>query len=572
VSTKTLNANDFDSLTALYREIFSLLTKTRTGDEYEGETRRKVEREVAAAVESVFPRIGLKSFVQLSTEEKKNQLNELANIVLGIRLFNKEIGKGGAGLHNIETEAVQRVDEIGDIIGHEVQTVNEMCSQYQEAIVYSNLSKPIEVTEFMIARWKDELANRRQYLSYLQSLLEDISLCSRRIHSLRENFLNEIDDLRSIVGSRNSVPKEHVYPKFDKIAQLWLNLCSESEVVETRESTLNDLAQYKSTFTPTLNSDSGVLKKAKEAPVPSSEEEAKAAVAAIKIATEGSTGSNAGAAESKSSEGGEEKKSEKGEGVPADLLPEGERPQRLSVHSTPEFMQLPLEYQGFCCYTILKKGGLLLPGKPNLGVVQYKNAFYVFTHELALQSFLDDPVQYVEGVKETAMKSPELIHLLRLQNVFPNAAISKLIGGDVTSEVDDSVTMGFDAPAEKKDVSTETPLHFVEKHIDPSYDWNEWGLRRRALQIATLRKCKTTSQQTDNSHMRRENETQVYLPRTKETMTKKDSGTSVPVKVSYITGIRGETKPSAYAKGGGNKAGIVQMEFELEGSSNNNRK
>ena len=76
---------------------------------------RNIEREVAAALESVFPRIGsrwifceshneicnscrLKSFVSMSPDDKKFQLKELANIVGGIRLFNKEIGKGGAGI------------------------------------------------------------------------------------------------------------------------------------------------------------------------------------------------------------------------------------------------------------------------------------------------------------------------------------------------------------------------------------------------------------------------------------------------------------------------------------------
>lgn len=439
-----------------------------------------------------------------------------------------------------------------------------MCTQYQEAIVYSNLAKPIEVTEFMVARWKDELANRRQYLSYLQSLLEDVSLCTRKIHSLREAFLNELEDLRSVVGSRNSVPKEHVYPKFDKIAQLWLSLSSEVEVVEIRERTLNDLADFKSTFNASLNSESGILKKAKEAPVPSTDEEARSAIAAINIANESSSRSIA-----ESKDGGEEKKESKGGddakgggSVPADLLGDA-RPQRLSVHSTPEFMQLPLEYQGFCCWTIANRGGLLLPGKPNLGVVQYNNTFYVFAHELALQSFLDDPLKFVAGVKETAMKNPELIHLLRLQNEFPNAAISKLLGAKTGNSAEGGGNInGFDAPAEKKDASTETPLHFVEKNIDPNYDWNEWGIRRRALQIANLRMCKTTSQQTDNSHMRRENETQVYLPREKSTITKKDAGTAAPVSVSVLTGLRGEAAPSKFAKNA-QKAGLVNMTFEL---------
>ena len=113
-----------------------------------------------------------------------------------------------------------------------------------------------------------------------------------------------------------------------------------------------------------------------------------------------------------------------------------------------------------------------------------------------------------------------------------------------------------------RDAGTETPLHFVEKNIDPNYDWNEWGIRRRALQIANLRMCKTTSQQTDNSHMRRENETQVYLPREKSTITKKDAGTAAPVSVSVLTGLRGEAAPSKFAKNA-QKAGLVNMTFEL---------
>jgi len=105
IATKPLDASDFDSLTQLYRDIFSLLTKTDTGLDYPDAIRRSVEREVAAAVESVFPRIGLKSFVQLNATEKAQQIAELASIVTGIRLFNKESGKGGAGLDDVEVRA-----------------------------------------------------------------------------------------------------------------------------------------------------------------------------------------------------------------------------------------------------------------------------------------------------------------------------------------------------------------------------------------------------------------------------------------------------------------------------------
>ena len=67
-----------------------------------------IEREVAAALESVLPRAGLRPFVSLTTPEKVAQLCELSNIVIGIRLFNRDIGKGGVGLESFSENEVQK--------------------------------------------------------------------------------------------------------------------------------------------------------------------------------------------------------------------------------------------------------------------------------------------------------------------------------------------------------------------------------------------------------------------------------------------------------------------------------
>ena len=72
-----------------------------------------------------------------------------------------------------------------------------------------------------------------------------------------------------------------------------------------------------------------------------------------------------------------------------------------------------------------------------------------------------------------------------------------------------------------------------------SYEWNEWGLRRRALQLANLRQKKTVSQQTGLSALRRDAETQAYLPRDSSTMTGVSTGTSAPVSANYVAGLRG---------------------------------
>ena len=87
--------------------------------------------------------------------------------------------------------------------------------------------------------------------------------------------------------------------------------------------------------------------------------------------------------------------------------------------------------------------------------------------------------------------------------------------------------------------SSDLATHVVEKRVEPSYEWNEWALRRRALDLANLRKKATHSTQTVASSMRREAETQVYLPKEEGTMTGVSSSTAVPVTRNYIAGLRG---------------------------------
>ena len=95
------------------------------------------------------------------------------------------------------------------------------------------------------------------------------------------------------------------------------------------------------------------------------------------------------------------------------------------------------------------------------------------------------------------------------------------------------------APRSFQDSCVQTPTHFVEKNIDQSYEWNEWGLRRRALHLANLRQKATKSQQTSASAFRRAEETQVYLPTDSTTMTGISTGTAAPISRNFIAGLRG---------------------------------
>lgn len=105
MNIETRSGKDFEGLTLLYKRIFNyLLYKNRelttVHSKYlkqttiQPSTNTNVEKEVAAALESVIPRAALAPFITLSKSEKVTQLAELSNLVIGIRLFNKEIEKG----------------------------------------------------------------------------------------------------------------------------------------------------------------------------------------------------------------------------------------------------------------------------------------------------------------------------------------------------------------------------------------------------------------------------------------------------------------------------------------------
>jgi len=133
-------------------------------------------------------------------------------------------------------------------------------------------------------------------------------------------------------------------------------------------------------------------------------------------------------------------------------------------------------------------------------------------------------------VAERAKKSPELIQLLELHKQF--AAITPYAKGKIPGGL-------IEAPVKKADCGTQTDTHFMDSNIVKTYEWNEWELRRKAIKLANLRTKLTHSMQTDLSNYKRDNDTQVYLPKNVETQTKRENSTNVPKPSTFIAGLRG---------------------------------
>lgn len=542
-------ASDFETLTTLYRQIFTLLMLDANATAKPVD--RSIEKEVAAALESVFPRVGLKSFIGMSADDKRFQLEELMRIVEGIRLFNKELGKGGAGI-SVSVDFIQEnVSTLAQMIKDEVAECNDVCSQYTEVLLHMHHTGDHAAPDLaIIQRWQDELSNRRQFLSYLQSLEEDISFALDKMTTMLARFKSDLSALKNLVGARTSLPKSQVYPLFEAVSRSWTELVHEHELLQVRSRSLKVLMQFKDSFDRTLDEDSDFVRMArKSATIPAEElfQQVETFPTEDKLSGGGAMATSLPSFRVKNSFGDDpDDSSDDGAGAGEE---EGvAMPVRMPVDSTPEFMQLPLEYQGFCPWTIVERGGLLLPGDPSLGVVQYRDAYHVFVNERALGEFMVHPRRYVQGILKLAARQPSLIYLLRLQDSFPSINLSSLL--KICQEFRAGLASGAAAsgggvhpllappPSQKVDASTSTPTHFVEKHIDYNYEWNEWSLRRRAVKIANLRHCKTVSCQTNLSTFRREVDTQVYLPAEHATQTSKESGTNPARTVTYFAGLR----------------------------------
>jgi hypothetical protein len=639
------DAQDYEALTALYRKIFRFLLEFAPNSK---PADKLVEREIAAALESVFPRVGLKTFIQLTPEEKSTQLLELARIVLGIRLFNREEGRGGSGLDHLDTDGLNLATVLLSDIEKEMGFFQDACNKYQKAIVRAHLyrrrkaylEKEVEsekkegeedgargknnhndskaeakgaslrpnsnqqprhglksneiflisqledVNDYVIDRWSQELANRRQYLSFLKSLQDEVKFIKQKLESIIEKLKAELVTIKSLVSNKSSVPKEVVYPRFDSLGAIWLQLYEEIVVMIARSNTFQTLCKYRLSFSPTLADElfgedelkdefenmkekkrQEKKKNKKTGSIDHAEQEAENQIYG---------GENEFLNESKSFDWGEaedEEEEEERKMMMADASflapiqemadakpaitdqhqptdkntadgPENENgidesqihsgAMLLTLKNTPDFNLLPLEFQGFCPWTIVEARGLLVPGKPSLGIVRYENQYYVCDHIMAVQAFMKKPEYYLSQIRERALRNPEFIHLLRLQKWFPTANIARLLQKH-EQEMNNQAGQPF-----TRDAGTETPTHFQETYIDLNYHWNEWELRRRALKIVNLKHCATTSQQTDQSHYHRDNETQVYLPRTNETQTKRDKGTNPPIVTTFVEGFRGK--------------------------------
>ncbi|KXS12612.1 UPF0704 protein C6orf165 [Gonapodya prolifera JEL478] len=492
-------------LEVLYRKIISyILMRTKMG----APTDIKVVRETTAALESVFPQSELSTFLHLDRTAKEAQLNGLAQLVAGIRLFNRALGKGGEG-----------IDPLPELCGAEIAEASKRPHPHRAPLLPAIIAhlhanppeiptpyQPIPPSKLLLAQIIASSTFHRQLLIYLDALSKQVREGERTAASLAQRFSSTVAELKAACRARTAVPVDQVYPHFLSLAALWTGYRDELFLVAFRKSIVDTMQHHAGAFAVTVPPD--VQDKAKGLAAPPLEP---AMVDDDTIATRATS-------------------------LMTVLTPLNRELQVLHPLNTTAYHQIRCEVGGFCPVTLVDRGGLVVPGDRALGLVRYRDRCYAFASREAVERWARDPEKYIQGSVDLAKQHPSLIQLCHLYHYFPTVdALEK-------AKWYAKAKHGLGKLAMVAEVGSQVDTHIMDSNIDTKYQWNEWELRRRALVLVNLKTKRTHSTQTTSSTFRRDSETQHYEPKASSTQTVKDSSTQVVKKSQYLAGLRGDGK------------------------------
>lgn len=482
-----------DEIDALYRKIIHyILLRSGMGSATDTNTLH----ETTAALESVFPHSELGSFMALVKRDKEQQLRDLKMLVTGVRLFNRASRTKDEKEDLIPEELQDILSECSLCVEQELEQCERLMWRYMSAL--ESLTDPgtaAEESGVSVELLRQALYNVRQHQVFLNMLLADVKASVQRVDHLQRELMTQLEHLKVRVQSKTAVPTAHVFPIFRSLSHGWSSLQDEAELLHIFKNIVLSLCPFTAAQAQVFSEQSldGLL--------------------------QGAVKSDA----DRMSSSAEQRID------PAEIL--GPDCSWLLPENTSHLDAVNLQFSGFCGHALVRKDGLLLPGNPQIGVLKYKEKFYVFSSREGALQFASDPERFISEVAERAKRSPELIQLLRLHRQFSCVTpYAELQSGESF----------LVRPITHSDGGTQTDTHPVESHIDRAYEWNEWALRRKALQLADIRRKQTHSTQTLQSYLRRESSSQTYPPRDAAGQTTRDKETSVPRPLVYLYGLRGQ--------------------------------
>merc|ERR1719394_1656185 len=178
---------------------------------------------------------------------------------------------------------------------------------------------------------KEALINTRQHETFLRIILNDVISCAHQVQHLQEQLAVRMKQLQATVQSKTAVPTAQVYPQFIHLAQIWSGFQDEMVLLSVLSNILVSLEPFtrghRELFTD-------------EALAPFLD--------GITILTD-------------------EQRIQQSSGDQNRVDCKKEEVRRLDwlfPETTKNFHRLPLQYRGYCGWTLVKYDRLLIPANP----------------------------------------------------------------------------------------------------------------------------------------------------------------------------------------------------------------
>ncbi|VDP41878.1 unnamed protein product [Schistosoma mattheei] len=499
-----------EELEATYQNIISaLLLRSGLGSP----TNMDVIRETTAALQSIFPQTDIASFLSANANQKRKQLYEFTGLVTGIRLYNKDCNKGGAGIDDLPHLLSEGVPITLETINEEIKKSDELAAIYTSLFLKLSTIDPTTDVKALIKSAKEmditpehlraSVVNARQYGKFLRIIECELNQMLKDIEKIIDSFKSCMKKLHILISDRPAVPSNEVYPGFLQLANYWTSFQDEMVFLSVLTSTLNTLQTYfvgrqlkwtKEQMYNFISDKEVIFDEDRKHHDPLSEEYC----------------------------GGH---------------------QCVFPHSSSEEINLNIECEGFCIWSLVRYQGLLVPADIHMGVLLLPpdNKMYAFSTPEAAKEFVMETEKNLLTKSNNEYMMSDKLEVTVWMDWFRNLKHIKMTNDIKNNPLPFLFQNGqfHENTSPKVDCGVQTVLHPIETYIDKNYYWNEWELRKNALKLVNLRKKATTSVQTILSNWRRDNATQVYPMKETSTATKKDGYTQVPRPSVFIHGLRG---------------------------------
>ncbi|NXX06474.1 CF206 protein, partial [Larus smithsonianus] len=203
----------------------------------------EVVREVTAGLQSVFPQREMITFISLSKKNKEQQLKNLAKLVTGIRLYNKECGKGGSSIDDLPAILNESIPSATQTVDERLNTCHRLAHQYT-ALLESMQEDQHRYAQLSSFKLKEALFNVRQYEAFLCILLSDAITSAQEVENLNVQFAATMEQLKNTVQNKVSIDTKDVFPLFVALSNLWSGFQNEILLLSFLTNMTNNLQQF----------------------------------------------------------------------------------------------------------------------------------------------------------------------------------------------------------------------------------------------------------------------------------------------------------------------------------------